>query len=163
MCKFGRKSTLGDEVEYKQEGKEGNWREGYQLQVQASVSSREIKKEIMKVPQAVGIQEEVMFRDLHRKSVRSSSLLPLGLGSRGPAIGGPGKSKGGFQFYLCIEEMFTDHNHVLFEVLEIQKCNDSKDPCFCTRGARPKTKQNQKSKTTFPPKKNKLKKGKRNA
>ena len=103
----------------------------------------------MKVPQAVGIQEQAMFRDLHRRSVRSSSLLLLGLGGRDPAFGGPGKSKGGSQFYLFTQEMFTEHDHVLFEVLESQKYNDSKEPCFCTKN---QNKPNQRSKTTLPPK-----------
>lgn len=155
---FGRKSTLRDEVEYKQEEKEGNGREGCQLQVQTSVSSQEIRKEIMKVPQAVGIQEQAMFRELHRRSVRSSSLLLLGLGDRGPAFGGPGKSKGDSQFYLFTQEMFTEHDYVLFEVLESQKYNDSKEPCFCTKN---QTKPNQKSKTTFPPKRQIKKKKKK--
>lgn len=100
----------------------------YQLQVQASVNSQEIKKEIMKVPQAVRIQEQEVSRDLHRRSIRSSSPLPLGLGGRGPAVGVPGKSKGGSQFYLYTQEMFTEHNYVLFLVLEIQKYNDSREP-----------------------------------
>ena len=75
----------------------------------------------------MGIQEQAVFRDLYREVgsqipgglLGSSSWLPLSFGGRGPAFGITGKRKGGSQFYLFTQEMFTEHNYMPSTVLGV--------------------------------------------